>query len=401
MPQVRPAWRLALALALLATLAHLQNARAQADFTAAAERYPASAWLQRRLLSEAIAARDGAAVELRLNRLAAMGYAPAPDVIEAAAPLLADAASGRLNALFAANRAPQRNSRLFAEAPPALRLVEGVAYDGRRHRLFATTVVGRELVYRERGRWRAVPGLEAGSLAGVVVDPARRLLWAASGAGERTPSRAGAFRGLIALDLDTLQVVRRLPAPDEGSPSDLGIGPDGAVYASDASEGALYRARPGESALEVIVPGGRLNSPQGLAPSKDNHLLYVADYGLGVRIVDLATGDISLLSFDGPAMLDGVDGLVRHGDDLIAIQNGVEPRRIVRLVLNAEGRAISRIDVLERAHPEWGEPTLGFVDRDRFIYVADGQGERFGADGVLIGEAPLHANFIRVLPLRR
>src|SRR5205085_2779191 len=93
-------------------------------------------------------------------------------------------------------------------------------------------------------------------------------------------------RGLIAVDLATLRRVRRLAAPADGTPADIAVAADGTVYASDPNSGAIYRARATDTALTVLVPPGRLRSPQGLVPSADGRRLYVADaqwerYGTG------------------------------------------------------------------------------------------------------------------------
>ena len=108
---------------------------------------------------------------------------------------------------FDASRTVVQSSRLFTTIPASGRLIEGIAWDGRRDRLFASSVVGRELIYGDGENWRTVPGLDAGSLFGLAIDDPRRLLWIASGAVDQTPSPETAFRGLIALDLDRLQVI--------------------------------------------------------------------------------------------------------------------------------------------------------------------------------------------------
>jgi hypothetical protein len=45
--------------------------------------------------------------------------------------------------------------------PEGGRLIEGIAWDPRRNRLFASSVVGRELLYGDGRSWRAVPRLQA------------------------------------------------------------------------------------------------------------------------------------------------------------------------------------------------------------------------------------------------
>jgi sugar lactone lactonase YvrE len=281
--------------------------------------------------------------------------------------------------------------------PAEHRLVEGIAWDSETNRLFAATVVSRALLVREPLGWVKVEGLDAGSLFGLAIDRRRDLLWLASGRVEQTPSPETAFRGLIAVDLNSLMPARRLPAPDDGSPADIAVGADGTVYASDPVSGAVYRARPGDAALGVLVPPGRLRSPQGLVPAADGRRLYVSDYTRGIAIVSLADGSVTRLEADVATMLDGIDGLTAWRGGLIAIQNGTGPRRILFLTLSRDGRRIRRVRVLESNHEEWGEPTLGFVRGDQFLYVADAQWERYGAGGVPADAEPPRPTAIRFL----
>jgi hypothetical protein len=179
----------------------------------------------------------------------------------------------------------------------------------------------------------------------------------------------------------------------------LTVAPDGSVYAADPNSGAIYRAGAGEGRVTAAFPAGEFNSPQGMAPSQDGDRLYVSDYGLGIFVVDLRLRTKTLLSSRLPEMLDGIDGLVRHGGDLIAIQNGTEPRRILRLVLDRSGNIVDRVIVLERAVRSWGEPTLATLRGDTLIYV-DSQSERFGENGIVRGSDPLRPTAIRALRLR-
>jgi hypothetical protein len=359
--------------------------------------FPDSASVQRRQLSAAHDARDAAAVRTGLERLAAMGYSPGQQTLDTLAVYLPAAEMSALRQRFGSNAARVQASRQLETIPNSHRLVEGIVWDARTARLFAATVVSRALLVREARGWRAIGGLEAGSLFGLAIDNRRRLLWAGSGVVEQTPNPETAFRGLIAVDLGNLRPVRRLPVPGEGSPADIAVAADGNVYASDPNTGAIYRAGPTDTALTILVQPGLLRSPQGLVPAADGRRLYVSDYGYGLAVVRLADGSVARLESDAHTMLDGIDGLYPWRGGLIAVQNGTNPRRILWLTLSPDGDRIAGVRVLESNHPDWGEPTLGFVRRNDFLYVADAQWERYGEGGAVQGAWPVRATAIRLL----
>jgi hypothetical protein len=346
-------------------------------------------------LAAAHQAGDAAQVRGDLGILADLGHAPAAATLEALSVHLPADRMAALRLRFDANRSVLQSSRLFATVPQSGRLIEGIAWDGRRRRLFASSVVGRELHYAEGGTWRTVPGFNPGSLFGLAIDERRRLLWIASGALEQTPSPETAFRGLIALNLDDFREVRRIPVPGQGSPGDIVRGADGTLYAADPIGGTIWRLPPGGSAMTVAVPPGILRSPQGMVPTTDGQRLYVSDYAYGLAVVDLRDGRVTRLESDVLTMLDGIDGLIGWRGGLLAIQNGTNPRRILHLSLSRDGNSIARVRVIESGHPEWGEPTLGVIRGGNLLYVADAQWERYGAGGAVTGEGPTRPTAIR------
>jgi hypothetical protein len=110
--------------------------------------------------------------------------------------------------------------------------------------------------------------------------------------------------------------------------------------------------------------------------------------------VDLATREVRLLPADDGVLALGIDGLSMAGHDLVAIQNGVAPPRVVRLVLDARGDRVVRSDVLERARPDYAEPTLGVVVGRDLFYVANSQWERFRDDGGIDASERLQAPLV-------
>lgn len=372
-----------------------------AALDALAADFPYSATVRRRFLAAAHEAGDTTRVSGELGALVDLGYAPSAATLDTLSRHLPSAAMADLRLRFDANRALVASSRLFATVPQSGRLIEGIAWDGSRRRLFASSVVGRELLYAEGATWHAVPRFNPGSLFGLAIDAPRRLIWIASGVVEQTPSPQTAFRGLIALSLDDFREVYRIASPDGGSPADIAIGADGTVYAADPARGAIWRVGLGDGGATVLVPPGTLRNPQGMVPSADRRRLYVSDYEYGLAVVDLDDGSVVRLGSDVPTMLDGIDGLIGWRGGLLAIQNGTNPRRILHLALSRDGMRIGAARVVESNHPEWGEPTLGAVMGQSLLYVADAQWDRYGAGGVVTGEGPTRPTAIRAARLPR
>jgi DNA-binding beta-propeller fold protein YncE len=366
-----------------------------------AAHFPNSAGMLRRSLAAAVQAKDPAAAAEALRKLAAMGAVLSQATRAQVAPLVGAEAMAPIAAQFTANSRPIAASEVHASIPARHSLVEGVIWDSSAHRLFATTVVDRTLLAVGPGGVRVAASGGFGSLLGGAWDPVRRRLWIASASVEATPKRGPLFVGLLAVDPDRPAEAKRLPAPAgvTATPGDVAVARDGNVYASDGLNGAVYRCRPGCTALEVLLAPGTLFSAQGLALSPDQKLLYIADRRYGIAALERASGRLLQVGGGEGMMLDGIDGLALHGRDLIAIQTAYPPARIVRLRLSPGGLRVERLEVLERAHPEWGEVTLGTVAGDRLLYVADAQWDHYG-DGGAPSAAMQKPTPVRSLKLR-
>lgn len=330
-----------------------------------------------------------------------MGAVLSEDAQAQVMALIGTEAMAPVKARFAANSAPVESSRVHALIPARHSLVEGVVWDSDALRLYATTVVDRALLSVEPGGTSTTVSAGFGSLLGGAYDPVRKRLWIASASVEATPKREPAFVGLIDLEPSRPGEARRIPAPAglTATPGDVAVARDGTVYASDGLNGAVYRCRPGCAELEILLAPGTLFSAQGLALSSDQRLLYVADRRYGIAALERASGRLLQVLGDGSMMLDGIDGLSVRGRDLIATQTAYAPARIVRLRLSPNGLRVERLEVLERAHSEWGEVTLGTVAGDRLLYVADAQWDHYG-DGGMPSRAMSRPTPIRSLRLK-
>lgn len=195
----------------------------------------------------------------------------------------------------------------------------------------------------------------------VSADPKRKVLWV-------TASAMPGFSGfpkedegkavLMAIDPKSGKVLRRFDLEITGPAvlGDMCVMDDDTVYVTDSIGGGVYRVH-GDlqtAKLEKIADG--LFSPQTPVLARDGKRLFVADYTMGIAVIDLPAAvvapdpaaKLNYLSHPENVAVVGLDGLYRNGDSLIGIQNGTEPERILRFVMNSEQTEITGDQVIHQ-----------------------------------------------------
>jgi sugar lactone lactonase YvrE len=272
----------------------------------------------------------------------------------------------------------------FTIADPSF-IPEGVAFDKATSSFFVSSQYKRKIVRvdahgvvsdfvteAQDGLWMVF---------GIVIDPARRWLWAVSTAepSMRGFSKADEKRaGLFAFDLVSKRLTKRIlmdPAEPAHYFDDLTVAADGRVFVSDAGTGTVYTLARDAEQLTVLVPPGTIQGPNGLALTPDGSRLFVSDYAGFIVSVDATSGAAVRLPAPADAVLYGIDGLAWLDDGLIGVQNGVDPPRVIRLRLSPDRSAVDRVEVIEMNNPLMREPTLGVVADGGFYFVADSQGQ--------------------------
>lgn len=240
---------------------------------------------------------------------------------------------------------------------------------------------GRRKVFAEQGLW-AVLGLAA--------DEKHRRLWVATAAlpeMERAQPGELGRSAIVAFDLDTGAEKHRFALPDDGRThafADLTIPRDNKVYVTDSAAGVLYALDLGTGKYEALTEPGALSSPRGIARVRGGRYLYVADHTQGLYRYDLDKRALLRVDVARDISVYGIDGLYRDDDDLVAVQNGIRPHRIVRFTLDRNGRRVRRAQVLAAALAEFDEPALGVVDGSRFHFVANGNRGAAGKEPVVM-----------------
>jgi hypothetical protein len=201
--------------------------------------------------------------------------------------------------------------------------------------------------------------------------------------------KAAVFR----FKLSNGKLVDKFPVPagsQQNTLSSIAVGRTGQVFAADGLRNIIYRLDGG--ALKPMVENPRLTSIRGLAVSGDGSKLYFADYQMGIFGVDLAAGQgFDIAADPSRVALGGIDGLYWYDNNLIVIQNGMSPHRVIRFGLGADGRSIDRITPLDSANPAFTLPTYGAIDGDGLYFIANSQKNEYDTYGSPRDPAKLEA----------
>jgi sugar lactone lactonase YvrE len=346
-------------------------------------------------LDEALAARPRDAVLLYLRaaaapadalpyleRMDALGW-DVPLLPREFEPLLDDARYQAIAARIAA-RAPRiaRSEVAFTLDDPQL-IPEGITADPRTGTFYVGSLRKRTvLAIDASGKATTFAGAGDGlrAVVGLEVDAARDLLWVTSWS---STSHEGAKPGaseVIAFQIADGTVARRVRFPDEGEhlPNDVTIADDGTVFVTDSAGGGVYRVD--GDRLAPVVPAGTLAYPNGIALAPDG-ALHVA-HGTGLARIDPASGVLERVEAAGGVLLGGIDGLVRDGDRLLAVQNGLGEGRVVALALDERGLRVTGLTVLENDPAALAIATTTCVAGGALYTVANAQLDALGPDGL-------------------
>jgi len=301
-----------------------------------------------------------------------------PDAHPVFAPLRTDPEFQKVLAAFEASDPRVGNSTVAFTIPEPDLIPEGIAHDPVENAFYVGSIYKRKILKVDNGKVSIFASPDASGLFGVLgmkVDPKRRVLWVASAAGSELKDKDG-WSGLFKFDLKSGKLVKKYIV--EGKPgehlfNDVALTASGDVYATDSHTGAVYRLEADSDQLTPFLAAGSFVYPNGIALSPREDKLFIASYGAGITVVELATKRLRKLAHGTETTTAGIDGLYFANDSLIAVQNGIGPGRIVRFRLSPALDRITRTEVLESRNPKFNPPTTGAIAGPEFYYIANAQ----------------------------
>ena len=232
-----------------------------------------------------------------------------------------------------------------------------------------------------------------GAVFGLRVDINNRMLWACSSAiPEMQNYDSTLVSTLFQFDISTGALVQSYKPQDTLKNhvfGDLVLDSKGTPFVSESRHNIIYTYDSKQLKLLPYFSSKEFWSIQGLAFSEGDKLLYISDYIKGIFSLDTQTLKLAKVDVPYDLSLKGTDGLLFYKNSLITIQNGVQPNRVVRHFLNTSGNSFIRYEVIDNAHPAFGEPTIGTIIEDTLMYVANSQWNGY-EDGKIKSSDELH-----------
>ncbi len=280
---------------------------------------------------------------------------------------------------------------------------EGIAYDAHSQHFFGGSVAQRKIVRVDRhNAVKEFAGSGAGldSVLGLAVDSPRRVLYAVTTSALTDEGEKRKRNAVIAFDVDTGRMLRRIEVPAARQLNDVAIARGGRVFASDSASGAIYEI-PQEGAVREVVPPNVVRGSNGLAVSPDSRRLYVA-HSTGIAVVDLASGLVRRVAVPERETVAAIDGLYEWQGQLIGVQNMTTPGRVILMTLSADGAAITRVQtLLSHHHSALDEPTTGAVTPRGFFLLAATGVAHFNRAGTIDRPESLSKPTVLRIPLPR
>lgn len=257
-------------------------------------------------------------------------------------------------------------------------LPEGVAFDAKSRRFFATGLLSGQITQIDAATGEETVFYsndgEPMQYSGAKVDVERRRLWVC--ASDISVPRGG----VSVFDVDTGALIRHIPLSRAGICNDVCIDADGVAYVTDSFQPVIFRVDLRDDRAGEFVRDGLMAAPMGqlglngiaIAPDGDHIIAGFSSPSKLFVMVRTRPGDVREIALDGDAFaipddpnFTGADGIIFLGDELYVIHDG----GVQQVTFRAKDYSAGRVKNV--VAPEPGLTTATVADGELFVIKAE------------------------------
>jgi sugar lactone lactonase YvrE len=287
--------------------------------------------------------------------------------------------------------------------------IESVAYDSLTKTFYFGSIHKRKIIsFRDTSlKTFSKPSDDLWAVFGLKADSKRRALWVCTNPIQEmdnyNPGNRRYTAAVFKYDLDKGTLIRKYFLDKDSLHhlfGDLTVLSNGDVYITDSYYPAIYSITQSKNKLTMFVKNQEFSSLQGICASEDNKFLFISDYNSGIYKIELENIFNYKKVVDHPEISTiGTDGLYFYKNNLIAIQNGTNPIRVVKYRLSKQSDSIFSYDFIENVNPFLNEPTLGTIINNKLFYIANSQWNSYDKGGKIFTNNKLKDIYIMEAPI--
>ncbi len=276
-------------------------------------------------------------------------------------------------------------------------LFENLAYDATAQRfLLGSTRAGSVYQYTEQGGFEEFikpgdPNQGPWGIVDLVVDEAGDLLWTSSATMPHYNGTTQANFGnamISKFKLSTGELLNNFAMQRTNQPllfSALHLTAGQNLYFINAFNSQVFKISKNSEQVEPVKAIPTLTSIKAITSNTDESILYVSDFEQGLFVINMETKQVAPLVRSNAGFFAGINDLFYDGGDLVAIQSGVKPARVMRFVLKQD-LFIQNMFPIEASNPTFKTLGNGTLAGDHVYYAANSQWEKIDVLGRLLPE---------------
>jgi len=225
----------------------------------------------------------------------------------------------------------------------------------------------------------------------LVVDQKADLLWTASATlphyNGTTPNNFG-HAMISKFKLSTGELLNNFAMQRTNQPllfTALHVSQGQNLYFINAFNSQLFKIGHDSDQVERVLALPKLTALKAITTNPDESVIYLSDYEQGLFVVNMATQQLAPLVPGNTGFFAGINDLFYDGGDLVAIQSGVKPARLMRYVLQQD-LLLQNLFPIEASNPSFQSLGNGVLVDDQVYYAANSQWEKVDALGRLLPE---------------